>query len=138
MVISAPVLLGSAAFVFVGNLDTDVTVGSQRVIITGMVRSIRFDEITEITLIDKTMREIGVGAKIRGLGGIGQKLSGYFKVRRGGEEMMLLFVQSKTAPTIRIQRKDDIDVFISFRDGNKTENLYYKLMERLQNDVMMR
>ena len=139
LVISAPIVLGSAVIWFVFNLDPDVVIGSQNVnIARGRRISIRLNNITEITLIDKTMREIGVGAKRKGSGGIGQALKGYFNVRRGSDEIMLLYVQSKSSPTIRIQRKDDIDVFISFRDGRETENLYIKLMERLQNDVIMR
>jgi hypothetical protein len=35
----------------------------------------------------------------------------------------MLFVQAATSPTIHIERRN-IDIFISFRDGERTERLY--------------
>jgi hypothetical protein len=86
-------------------------------------------EIDDITLIGKSMSEIGHGVRTNGYGGFGEALKGNFRLSDYGE--VLLFVQSRSAPTIHITRKNAKDVFISFRDGERTTALYQELKAAL-------
>lgn len=91
--------------------------------------NIDFSEITDISLIDKSMKEIGTGIRVNGYGGFGETLKGNFKSETLGDT--LLFVQSETSPTIKIERTGKKDIYISFRDSERTEQLYRKLIEKI-------
>ena len=91
--------------------------------------NIYFSEITNITLIDKSMDNIGVGKRTDGYGGFGGTLKGNFESDINGK--ILLFVQSKTSPTIKIERIDKKDVYISLRNSTNTEQLYHKLISAI-------
>ena len=91
--------------------------------------NIYFSEITNITLIDKSMDNIGVGKRTDGYGGFGGTLKGNFESDINGKT--LLFVQSKTSPTIKIERIDKKDVYISLRNSTNTEQLYHKLISAI-------
>ncbi len=65
-------------------------------------------------------------ASFNGYGGIGEALKGNFKSDTLGET--ILFVQSKSFPTIKIKRTDKKDVYISFRSSESTEQLYRELI----------
>lgn len=87
--------------------------------------NIHFSEINSISLIERSMDDIGVGRRINGYGGFGETLKGNFESDINGKT--LLFVQSKTSPTIKIERMDKKDVYISLRNGTNTEQLYFEL-----------
>jgi hypothetical protein len=89
--------------------------------------TIDFSDITDISLIEKSMRAIGVGTRTNGYGGFGETLKGHFKSIGLGET--LLFVRSKSSPTIRIKRNGAKDVYISFRNGEDTERVYREMEE---------
>jgi len=91
--------------------------------------SVEIADITDISLLDKSMSDIGVGKRINGYGGIGDSLKGNFQSDILGDT--LLFVASKSAPTICIARCDQKDIYLSFRDSEKTEALYRALTEAL-------
>jgi len=76
------------------------------------------------------MSEIGVGTRTGGYGGFDGTLKGNFESDNVGQT--LLFVQSKSSPTIKIERIDEKDVYISFRDSKKTEQIYGELISTLQ------
>jgi len=95
--------------------------------------TINFSDITEISLIDKSMREIGVGKRTNGYGGIGETLKGNFKSDRAGET--LLFVQYNSTPTIKIVRVNDKDVYISFRDNEKTKDVFEEIKTHTQSPL---
>ena len=84
--------------------------------------NVDFSEIANISLIEESMSDIGVGIRTNGYGGIGETLKGHFKSDSLGAT--LLFVQAQSFPTIWIKRIDKKDIYISFRDGKKTEELY--------------
>ena len=87
--------------------------------------NIDFSEITDVSLIDDSMRDIGIGRRINGYGGISETLKGHFKSDKIGDT--LLFVQSKSSPTIRIERNGRSDIYISFHNTEKTKQLYNSL-----------
>ncbi len=92
--------------------------------------NIDFFEITDIYLIEKSMSELGIGMRTNGYGGFGNTLKGNFKSAFLGDT--LLFVQSKSSPTIRIERKNKKDVYISLRSNENTERLYNNLIAALE------
>ena len=122
------ILVASGVMVLAGMQDPSVNINDDRIVIGGMYGiSISFSEMTSISLIEKSMREIYGGdssMRTNGFGGIGQANKGHFHSARFGAHR--LYVQARTAPTIHIERSNG-DVFISFRDGKKTEKLYREI-----------
>lgn len=109
-----------------GSKDPVINVLDDRVQIKAMYGiEIEFSEISEVSLIEKSMDDIGVGTRTNGYGGMGETLKGNFESDDLGET--LLFVQSETSPTIRIVRTDKKDVYISFHNSENTEQLYQEL-----------
>lgn len=91
--------------------------------------NIGFPEITEISLIEENMSVIGINNsnRISGYCGISGSLKGRFK--SGGLGEALVFVQSNSVPVIRIERQNSEDVYISFRDSEKTKQLYREMTD---------
>jgi hypothetical protein len=89
--------------------------------------NIDFTDITAISIIEESMSDIGVGRKANGYDGFGGALKGNFKSNNLGET--LLFVQSKSSPTIRIERDSTKDIYISFRNTETTRTLYEEMTE---------
>ncbi|MCL2663853.1 MAG: PH domain-containing protein [Oscillospiraceae bacterium] len=129
------VLAGSAIMMVVGEFDPIVSVSGDGVSISGMYGiTIRSDEITDIILIEDSMRGIfaDVGAmRTNGFDGFGQAQKGYFSSLEYGSHIR--FVQTRSSPTILIERRA-YNVFISFRDGEKTRELYNELVRLINND----
>ena len=92
--------------------------------------NVSLSDITNLTLIEKSMSDIGPGKRVNGYGGIGQgqALKGNFKSSTIGEA--LLFVQSKSPPTLKIERSNGKDIYISFKDGEKTRQLYSDMQNK--------
>jgi len=124
------VLIGAAIMLVVGEFDPNVSVHNDGIRISGMYGiNIRSDEITNIFLIEDSMQ--GVFADIdairtNGFDGFVQAQKGYFSSSGYGSHIR--FVQTRSSPTIHIERRG-YDVFISFRDGDKTRALYNEMME---------
>ena len=124
------ILIGVGIIMFRGAAEPEVYVLEGGIQITGMYGLTEdFSEITGITLIDKTMKELGPAARTNGYGGLGEALKGNFSSGEYGE--ILLFVQSETAPTIHIGRSGGRDIFISFRDSEETVELYNEMKAAL-------
>jgi hypothetical protein len=124
--ISAIILIAIGALFFYGEKDPATSLSDDRIQIKAMYGlNIDFSEIADISLIEKSMSELGVGRRTNGYGGIGEALKGNFKSDTLGE--ILLFVQSKSSPTIKIERSGRKDVYISFRDSESTQQLYREL-----------
>jgi hypothetical protein len=126
-VISVTVFIAVGVLLYQGGKDPVFNIFDDKIQIKALYGlSIDFSDITEITLIEKSMSDIGIGQRINGYGGIGEALKGHFKSNGLGET--LLFVQSKSSPTIRIERRDKKDIYISLRNGDNTEQLYHELI----------
>jgi hypothetical protein len=52
-------------------------------------------------------------------------LKGHFESDALGD--VLLFVQSQSSPTTWIERSAGEDIYLSFRDGERTEQLYREM-----------
>ena len=125
--ISAIIIITVGAMFFYGEKDPDVSILDGHIQIKAMYGfNIDFSEIADISLIEKNMSDIGIGTRTNGYGGIGEALKGNFKSNTLGETV--LFVQSKSSPTIMIERTDKSDVYISFRNSESTEQLYRELI----------
>jgi hypothetical protein len=128
--ITVVILIALGALFFYGEKDPDVSILDDHIQIKAMYGlNIGFSEITDISLIEKSMSEIGIGARTNGYGGIGESLKGNFKSDTLGE--ILLFVQSKSSPTIKIERTNEKDIYISFRSVETTEQLCGELIARI-------
>lgn len=91
---------------------------------------IDFTEIADISLIEKSMRELGIGRKTNGYNSFGGTLKGNFKSDDLGET--LLFVHAKSSPTIKIERSGKKDIYISFRDSGYTKQVYDDLIKNIK------
>jgi uncharacterized membrane protein YidH (DUF202 family) len=121
------VLTGIYILFYQGEKDPVVNIYENKINIKALYGlTIDISEIKNISLIEKSMREIGVGRRINGFGGIGEALKGNFRSENPGET--LLFVQSKSIPTIRIERNDKKDIYLSFRNKEMTLDLYRRLL----------
>ena len=128
--ISTIILIAVGALFFYGEKDPDAIILDNHIQIKAMYGlNIDFSEIDDISLIEKSMSDIGFGIRTNGYGGIGEALKGNFKSDTIGET--LLFVQSKSSPTIKIDRTNMKDVYISLRNSESTEQLYRELIENI-------
>jgi TRAP-type uncharacterized transport system substrate-binding protein len=93
---------------------------------------IYFSEVVDVSLIEKSMNEIGTGIRTNGYGGFGGTLKGNFKSQTLGE--IILFVQSKSSPTIKIERIGKKDVYISLSNSDSTIQLYRELIANIPVD----
>lgn len=129
--ISVIIFIAIAALFFYGEKDPSVSILDDHIQIKAMYGlNIDFSEVTNISLIEKSMSDIGIGIRTNGYGGIGGTLKGNFKSDTLGET--LLFVQTKSSPTIKIERTNKKDVYISLYNSESTEQLYRELIENIQ------
>ncbi|MCL2149518.1 MAG: DUF3784 domain-containing protein [Dehalococcoidia bacterium] len=123
---TAIVCIAVGALIVYGASEPAVDVTSSSIRIQGMYGlSIDIADITGVSLIEQSMSDIGVGQRTNGYGGFGGALKGNFKSDSLGET--LLFVRANSSPTIRVERNSGKDVYISFGDGEKTEDLYREI-----------
>jgi len=121
-------LVGVGALFIIGEREPVVTIDSDSVRISAMYgTSVALDNISDITLLNQSMRDIGAGVRTNGYNG---------GAWRGHFSAGLLFVRPNVAPTIRIERVLGNDIFISFRDSASTEMLYISLAALLQNQLL--
>jgi len=127
VVISVIMLITVGIMSYQGSKDPIINILDNEAQIEAMYgTSIDFAEIIEISLIEKSINELGVGKRTNGYGGVGGTLKGNFSSDTLGET--LLFVQSKSSPTLRIERADGKDIYISFHNAETTEALYHELL----------
>jgi hypothetical protein len=111
-----------------GERDPTITVQNNMLKISAMYGlDVELANITEITLIDRSMSDIGVGSRTNGYGGRAQK--GHFNSGELGLHM--LFVNPGSSPTIRIERIRGGDIYISYRSGETTKAVYRDLAAML-------
>ena len=126
----------SAAFIcagtvfYIGEKEPDVNITDSRLEIKAMYGlNINLSDISGVTLINKSMADIGVGTRTNGYGGFGQTFKGNFSSDKLGKYM--LFVKAGSSPTLLIERDDGKNIYISFKDGGQTEILCDKLIKIL-------
>ena len=125
------VLLGTVVMMVIGEFDPVVSIKNDSINISGMYGlNVGFHEITGVTLIEDSMQNISDGQTMRtnGFDGFGQAQKGHFTSPQMG--MHIRLVQSRTSPTIRIERRA-FDIYLNFRDSEKTLLLYDDLIKIL-------
>lgn len=121
-------LFSVGALFYYGEKEPTVNILDYKIQIDAMYGlTIETLEIEDITLIEASMIEIGVGRRVNGYGGFGQALKGNFESLKHGKTV--LFVQSKSSPTIKIKRHNQPDIYISYRNSEQTKQLYHELRE---------
>jgi len=127
VVILVLTFIGVGTLMLLGFNEPNVTVSESNVRISGIYGlTVDFVEISSVTLIEQSMREIGAGSRTNGFSGVGDVLKGNFRSHTHGET--LLFIRATSSPTIHIERPDARDIFISFADSDETLSLYYELI----------
>jgi membrane protein YdbS with pleckstrin-like domain len=120
-VTSVVTVIGIGIMFYYGERAPVITVSGNIVKISAMYgEDIDLSKVENITLLEKSMREIGTGGRNNGYGGFGGTLKGHF-------DSGLLFVEADSSPTIWIERKAGEDVYISFASAAKTRALYEDL-----------
>ena len=128
------IIIITAVFIVVlnsiGEREPVVNVFDDRVEIKAMFgTTIDKDNIVGISLLDKSMKEIGIGTRTNGYGGLTGTYRGLFKASDKSD--MLVFARASSVPTIQIQTKNGPPVFINFRNSDKTTELFYEISEKL-------
>jgi hypothetical protein len=124
--ISVIVIIIIAVLFVLSEREPDVRILNDHIEIKGIYGvDIDFSDIYEISLIEGSMSDTDIGRRTNGYGGIGSTLKGHFRSETLGET--LLFIQKGSAPTIKIDRIKNRDVYINFRDSQKTTELFNQL-----------
>ena len=112
--------------IYLGERDPRVSVHGDRIEISALYgRDINLSNISEITLIEKSMWDIGTGQRTNGYGSGSPALKGYFNSVEHGQQV--LFVYANSAPTIKITQTLGTVIYISFRDSETTRATYQML-----------
>jgi hypothetical protein len=120
LIFTAVILVGVGILLYLGGREPSVTIENDTTLrISGMYGTrVPLDEITNVSILNQSMRDIGAGARTNGFNG---------SMWRGRFEAGLLFVRPDASPTLRIERVGNSPIFISFSDGQDTFNLYNDL-----------
>lgn len=130
VIVNAVILVSLSLIFYNGEKAPDVYIKDDFIQIEGMYGlNISFSEIADFSLIEKSMKEMGIGMRTNGYGGFMGALKGNFKSEAGGN--ILLFAQSNSSPTIKIEREGKKDVYISFKDSEKTEKLFQEMTKKI-------
>jgi len=124
IVISVQICIGIGLMFYFGERDPMIIIHNDSIQISAMYGlTINKTDITDITLVEKSMRDIGIGTRTNGYGGA--SLKGNFSSTEFGQQ--LLFVHPTSSPTIQITRANGSDIFISLRDSETTRETYLSL-----------
>ena len=88
---------------------------------------IRADDVKEIKLLNQMPR---IQIRTNGIS-FGEIQRGYFRLENIGRAK--LFLHSRSAPFILIERKNGVKIFLNYQEREKTENYYQKLREWFDN-----
>jgi len=128
IIITVSVVIAVVIMFTYGAREPDVTVNPDSISISGMYgTTVSFGDIREVHLYEQSMKSIGIGSRRSGLT-VGDIYKGLFSKTGYGDG--LLFVRGNSSPVIRIERSDsERDIFISFNNGDKTRELYEKIVQ---------
>jgi hypothetical protein len=121
--------VGVGFLFYYGEKGTVVNVSDNTIQIKGMYGlEVEFAEVKGIYLLDESIQDIGVNLRNNGYGGIGGSMKGHFSSKERGK--VRLFVQASAKPTILIERFDKENIYLNYKDAEKTRETYYRLIER--------
>jgi len=133
IIITITVLIAVSTILIYSAKEPEVIIFEDSIQIKAMYGlTINFSDITDVSLIEKSMREIGdVGIRVNGADTFGT-LQGHFKSDTLGET--LLFVRLNSSPTIKIERNNDKDIYLNFSSSEKTIALFDELNIAMNRD----
>jgi len=132
IVLSAQVFIGMGIMFYQGERDPRVTINNDHIRISSLYgRDISLTSVAEITLINSSMKETGIGRRTNGYSSGGPALKGYFNSMEHGTQV--LFVYATSSPTIKISQNLGGVIYISFRNSDKTVITYQELSTAMQN-----
>ncbi|MBC5649059.1 hypothetical protein [Christensenella tenuis] len=131
ILVTAIVLAVVACMFIYGEEPLSVGVEGDEIVIRGMYGlSVPLADVESASLAEQSIGEMFPHAtRTNGYGGFGGTLKGTF--HSDGAGSFMVFAGEGAAPTLRIARKDAMDIYISFPDEKKTRALYDRLQERL-------
>lgn len=120
------VLAAVGGMFFGGEKEPSIVIADGKMKIESMYGlTFELSEVSSVSLREQSMSSIGTGRRTNGYAGFGDTLKGHFSSEGLGD--FLLFVKADSSPTLLIERADKEDIYISFRDGEKTRSLYLEL-----------
>ena len=126
IVISVVILIGVGLMYYFGDREPVVVLFNDHMQIRAMYGlRVDFDDVSNVSLIEGDLRNIGVGNRTNGYSGFSGIWKGNFDTWDFG--VALFFVQSRGTPTIHIKRDDAKDIFVNFSDSEETMTLFYNL-----------
>jgi len=129
VIVSVQFTIGIGIMIYQGERDPVINIYESGIRIRALYGTeISFAHISEITLLDQNMRDIGIGRRTNGYDSGGHALKGHFSSPTSGSQ--LLFVYYSSSPTIKITQSRDVPVFISFRNSETTISTFNDLMHR--------
>ena len=93
---------------------------------------VNFSEISDLILVEKSMEEIGIPRRSNGVV-TDSILKG--KYLSDSQDSILLFVRQHVAPTIQIIRVNEGNIYLSFSDPEKTNDLFLELRGKLSHAI---
>ena len=133
VIVSCLIFIAVGLLFYYGEKDPEIVIVDNRIQNSSLYgRNIHLTDISGVSLLQESMNDIGgVGTRTNGFSGFGQARKGWFQSDELGS--MLLFVQADTAPTIRLERRNQAyTIYISFRDSAETERLYRELRNAMR------
>jgi len=133
VIITVIVLIVVGAVLIYSSKEPEVGVFDNSVQIKAMYGlTIDVSDIADVALIEKSMSEIGnVGRRVNGADVFGT-LQGNFKSDTLGET--LLFIRLNSSPTIRIERNNGKDIYLSFSSSEKTIRIFNEITTAMNRD----
>ena len=126
LVFTAVTFIFVGGLIFYGEKEPVVNISDNQIRIAGMYGlSVDFSDISSISLIGKSVADLGAVRRTNGYGGFSESLKGHFDSPDLGK--VLLFVKSGASPTLWIERESQEDIYLSYKDGEKTKALYQEL-----------
>ena len=120
----------SGILIYFGERDPVVSISGNNISISALYGlDVALADVSEISLVDRSMLDIGIGTRTNGYASTGRALKGNFNSTANGHT--LLFVYSSSSPTIQIIRASGPDIFISFRNSETTIATYHELSAAL-------
>lgn len=124
-------LIGVSLMLYYGEKEPGINILDKEIEVVGMYGvTVPFTDVIDISIINKSMKEISTGRRTNGFGGFGGTLKGHFNSESIGKT--LLFVNSDTPITIRIVRDGDKDIYVSLVNEERTKQLYQELVAAIQ------
>lgn len=126
IIVSVAALIGTVILLIVGFNEPNFELSQDSLRITGIYgTTVEFANITDVTLIEQSPRDIGMGMRRNGFG-TPNTLRGHFAAG------LVFAFAANEGPTIRLNRADGNTIFISLSDAVETRQLYQNIINSMR------